>query len=508
MKRKLLCLVLSCAMVLSLAACGNSNKSSGSGSADSNENVAESDGNTTTGEVTEIVMAIPIMSGTPRDMDAVVAAINEISAKEIGVTINLLGISVGEFETQLNLMLSGTDELDVVPVFDYLFSNFASSGKLYEMDELLGEYGTGIVEAVGEQYLPVGQVNGIQYGIKPVGASYLAYGIMMRKDLVDKYDIDLEVVHSIADFEDALAIIKENEPDIIPMVPQTQKSKIIGYTGLFDSMSDSYGVLLRKENSTDIVNLYEQDVYSEFTSLMYDWVNKGYMLEDAATSTESGAELVKAGRAFSYLGSSRSENEDLLANGYEMTYVELEGAYATTATAQTIQWTLARNAESRGTTEAAMKFLNLMYTNADVANLFCWGIEGEHYEVKEDGHASYPDGVTSENTGYGLGMGWVLGNESLAYVWEGDALDKWEKIAELNDSAEISPAMGFVFDSSAVKTQYASVNGVAEKYTIGLENGSLDPSVNLDKFNQELKDAGIDEVIAEKQKQLDEFLTQ
>ena len=33
--------------------------------------------------------------------------------------------------------------------------------------------------------------------------------------------------------------------------------------------------------------------------------------------------------------------------------------------------------------------------------------------------------------------------------------------------------------------------------------GSLDPETELPKFQQSLKDAGIDEIIAEKQKQLD-----
>ena len=36
--------------------------------------------------------------------------------------------------------------------------------------------------------------------------------------------------------------------------------------------------------------------------------------------------------------------------------------------------------------------------------------------------------------------------------------------------------------------------------------GALNPAETLDKFNQELKDAGIDAIIAEKQAQLDEWL--
>ena len=66
-----------------------------------------------------------------------------------------------------------------------------------------------------------------------------------------------------------------------------------------------------------------------------------------------------------------------------------------------------------------------------------------------------------------------------------------------------STAFGFTFDSSTVKTQYTAVNNVINQYLPGLRCGSLDPETELPKFQQSLKDAGIDEIIAEKQKQLD-----
>ena len=44
-----------------------------------------------------------------------------------------------------------------------------------------------------------------------------------------------------------------------------------------------------------------------------------------------------------------------------------------------------------------------------------------------------------------------------------------------------------------------------EQYRLPLENGVIDPDENLPKFRQALKDAGIDTVIAEKQRQLDEW---
>ena len=80
-----------------------------------------------------------------------------------------------------------------------------------------------------------------------------------------------------------------------------------------------------------------------------------------------------------------------------------------------------------------------------------------------------------------------------------------EKYEEFNDNAIKSKALGFVFDTTPVKAEAAAVQAVMDEYRLPLENGVIDPDENLPKFRQALKDAGIDTVIAEKQRQLDEW---
>ncbi len=49
---------------------------------------------------------------------------------------------------------------------------------------------------------------------------------------------------------------------------------------------------------------------------------------------------------------------------------------------------------------------------------------------------------------------------------------------------------------------------MVNKYHKALVCGALDPEETLPKFNQELKDAGLDAIIAEKQSQLDAWLSE
>ena len=54
----------------------------------------------------------------------------------------------------------------------------------------------------------------------------------------------------------------------------------------------------------------------------------------------------------------------------------------------------------------------------------------------------------------------------------------------------------------------AACDSVVEKYALALESGSVDVDTLLPEFIAELKAAGIDEVVQEAQRQLDEFLAQ
>jgi putative aldouronate transport system substrate-binding protein len=53
-----------------------------------------------------------------------------------------------------------------------------------------------------------------------------------------------------------------------------------------------------------------------------------------------------------------------------------------------------------------------------------------------------------------------------------------------------------------VKTELAAATNVINQYKVGLESGTLDPALTAE-FNAKLKTAGLDKIIAEKQKQID-----
>ncbi len=167
------------------------------------------------------------------------------------------------------------------------------------------------------------------------------------------------------------------------------------------------------------------------------------------------------------------------------------------------QWCIPENSAHP---EKAMQFLNLMYSDPEILNLIVYGIEGEDYVLHDDGRVGYPEGKDSSSVGYTMSsMLWSFGYEFNAYVWETNDPDVWEQTKEWNKTGLVSKAYGFVFDPTPVANQEASVQNVYDQYRMSLECGVVDPESTLAEMNEKLYAAGLQDIIDEKQAQLDEW---
>ena len=78
------------------------------------------------------------------DMDLVEAEMNKILAREVGAQIDIQALGWGTYQQQLQLMLSGGEKLDLVPVFLNNANSYISSGQVIDMTDLIDQYGTNI----------------------------------------------------------------------------------------------------------------------------------------------------------------------------------------------------------------------------------------------------------------------------------------------------------------------------------------------------------------------------
>lgn len=496
-KRLMLLSALLIVSMLVLSACGgnNGNGNSGNGKAPEGSNPSAE-------KPTELTVAFPLFGQAPKDMALVQDEINKITQEKINVTVNFLPIGFGDWQQQTNLMFSSGEKLDLLPTV-WNYSSLVSKGQFIPMDDLLSKYGQGIIEAVDPAYLEAAKVNGVTYAVPTLRDMASSFGIAMREDLIDKYKIDVSQIKRFEDIEGVLKTVQAGEPDISPLITGVGSSILNQYQP-YDTLGDSMGVLPNYDNDLKVVNLYESEEYAKQLRTVRKWYKEGLILKDVATNKTPQSEWIRTNKAFAYL--LRVQPQTLAGetqlNGQPMEVVTYTEPVAMTSTITNVMWGIPSNSK---VPEKAMEFLNLMYSDKDIVNLLIWGIEGKHYVVKSDNVIDFPEGVDGQTSGYFLNMGWLFGNQFLSYVWNGQDPDIWEKMKEFNKSAIKSKALGFSFDSTPVKTEVASVGNVISQYGIPLETGSVDPEKVLPEFIKKLETAGIDRILAEKQKQLDEW---
>lgn len=156
--------------------------------------------------------------------------------------------------------------------------------------------------------------------------------------------------------------------------------------------------------------------------------------------------------------------------------------------------------------EKCLEFLDLLYTDKEMYNMLVFGLEGDHY-TKDGTRENYITAV--ENTNYSFAdVGWQFSNQFNSYLTEYQDENVWEDTKTINENAEFSPIMGFVFDYSEVELELANCYTVYNEYINSLLYGIFGTGfeTQYNKFLQKLEIAGVNSILEEMQNQLDAWL--
>lgn len=520
MKKRFLAMFLAATMVLGMAACGDSGSPTGGdsgndgGSGSSNEGGSDAGADNSGGESSgeegdpvKLVMAMRTFGAVPTEgeVDQVEEAINAITREKINAEVELLIIQGSSYTQQMTLMLSGSEQLDVMGLSSAMMSSVVASEQVRDLEELLDTYGQEIKGILGEELLSCGEYDGTQYFVPVMCDLTLGMGYYtMRKDLVDKYNIDVDSIKTYDDLTEVFQTVHDNEPNLTIVGVPSAGYSFMQYNCAWDKLGNYFGVLDNcGQDDLTVVNLFETENYKTYLNVMRDWYQRGFISADITNSTEGGAAQMKAGTLFAYCNSNKPgiDTQEQQNAGCEVVGCQVLDSIAWSA--NNWQWSIPENSVNP---EKAMEFLNLLYTDAELLNLIVYGIEGEDYVLHEDGRVGYPEGVDATNVGYSMsGMLWSFGNEFNAYVWETNDPDVWEQTKEWNKTGLKSKAYGFVFNPTPVSNEIAAVQNVYDQYRMSLECGVVDPESTLEEMNEQLKAAGLDVIIAEKQAQLDKW---
>lgn len=427
----------------------------------------------------------------------------KILKEKFNTTMDITAVGFGSYPNQVNLMLSSGEKLDIMYNNRDIFVSAINSGQITDITPYLETYGKDLLEQIPQERLACTSLGGKVYAIPANKEVAVSWGVAFDKAMADSTGVDYSNIKKEEDLLPLLQAVKQKYPDVWPLVAEFGGMSTMNTN---DDLGADIGSLLDATNPSDttVINYYESDEFREICERRYDWAQQGLIIPDASSTSEASNAQIASGKGFARFTNTKPgiKEEIERQTNKEMVVITLTDVYTTT-TRLDILWYVAHNSEKP---ERAVQVLNEMYTNADLANTLIYGIEGTHYEIKDEanGIVGYPEGVDATNSGYPANP-WSWPNEMISYIWDGPA-NLWEDTDKWNKEAIVSPAMGFTWDNSNVLNQVTSCKNVKTKYENALVTGSINPDEAIPQFIKELKEAGVEDIIKEKQTQLDEYL--
>ena len=467
------------------------------------------------GKYPTIVISFFNWAGRQSGVARISEKMSEITRAKIGVNVELMPMDSASYSQNMNLMLASGEQVDLFSVCSLGYMSCVNKGYLMDLeeDDLLATYGQGILDAFRADEINGCRVAGSLYGI-PVKKDDAQgkFGISIPTKYLDEIGVDYASMYAnpedeiiftdVAFIEDVFAKLHAQYPDkdVFYCDPSTMTGQVLA----IDNLGDVFGVLLDPANSLVVEDLFSSDTYKDICSLMYKWNQNGWISPDAITQTAATTTQVKAGSLCAYKTATKPGIRQQESNlcGTPVVLFQLGEDLKISSTYNGMPWAMNQNCDDP---VAAMQLLNLLYTDPDLSTLLCWGQEGVEWKETGDGHIVFMDGVDANSSEYYNNVNWEMPNQFIARIWEGDSLDIWERMQAYNDNSLASKAMGFTFDNSDVSAEYTALTNVYAEYRDQLELGFLDPEVGLPQLVERLKKAGLDDYIAAKQAQLDEW---
>jgi putative aldouronate transport system substrate-binding protein len=448
-----------------------------------------------------------------KDLKIVNDAITEILKAKINATIKLSLFAWGDYTQKLQLMNTSGEKYDLC-FTSFWFNDYVKNvqnGTLAPMDDLLPTAGKGLYASMPDYIWKACRVGGKIYGAPNQQIFAFPTGIDVRKDLADKYKLDPKTIKEYVECEPYLKAIKDGE-GITPIYTSTGVPGQLYSRGGLDYVlgghQNGYTIHVKADDpeAKAFSIAFDDANFGEAVRLANKWYQAGYYTKDIVPDAEANAAMKAGKHAFVFNDATKPGNalEKKALWGFEWYSQSTQTPVLNTSGVIATLTAISANSVD---VERSMMYLNEINTNVELYNLLCKGIEGKHWvwTNKEKKVIGFPEGVTAENSGYNPNTDWEYGNQFNAYYVSEDQVGAWEETDKINKEAVKSVLLGFSFNQEPVKTEIAQVQAAAGEMEVPLMRGMLDPATALPDFQKKLKDAGIDKVIAEMQKQIDEW---
>lgn len=452
-------------------------------------------------KVTKLEYWFGISGTVPVDLQEVNDYINTITKEKINVEVKLKPIAINNYETTMSVKINAADTFDICFTSEWCNSYIqnAKKGAFLALDDLLEQYAPDILESVPAELWDIAKVNGKIYGTVNQQILPRQSAVVVRKDMADAFGLKTESIKDLESLTPYLEYCKQNAKadQIAGVFDMTCISAYFGWDDF--GRYDIPGVIKNTDSGLKVYNQFESAEFQSLMKLGKSWYEKGYYGKDILTAQPNYKTMCLK---FEPTYKPGLEAEEAMIAGHEL--IAIPFGEPTMYTSWNLSSLSAVSATSKNP-EKSLEFLDLLYSDEKLFNTLIYGIENKHYKkVSSNRVELIPD------SGYILSSGWEFGNQFNQWLTPTQADDIWEQTKQINNSANKSTAYGFVFDQTNVRTEIANCKAVYDEYWMALLLGLFgeDTQTEYQNFLTKLKDAGGDKIIAEKQRQINEWKAQ
>ena len=549
--KKLVALLLSLALVLSLGACGGNGESSTSSEASPSSTTEESGAAAESGDESQAETAetgefqLPIVD-EPTTLSYFVADDSNAAImttdwndnefyqemeRRTGVHLEFEMVSSADYQTNFNLMIASGNLADMI----YVGASYYAEGVDAAIDDGYFLDLTDLVDEYMPNYEKV-RTSDVQYELLSttdsgrLGAVYELrqskqgpwLGLWIRQDWLD--DLGLNTPVTFDDYHEVLTAFKNEKGATAPLI-----LNFSGSDGEFGTMSGGLNVLNSWQlDETGKVNFGPyMDAWKEYVTIMHQWYTEGLIDPDFMATDERTADMAKvvtgASGVFAalytmpsvYEAASEDPNMNLapvnppVMNEGDEGHIRLRDSYTSGNTA------ISADSENW---EVALRWLDYLYTE-EGALLANYGVEGDTFEFDENGKPVFTDKILNNENGWTMTQtvasylcpsagiaNWSDWTRELAGVPEKDqaCYDVW---SEFSDDWRLPSSVTLTQDESTERAAlYADISTIVKEQTAQFISGALDIESNWDAYISALEASGMERAIEITQAAYDRYL--
>lgn len=444
-------------------------------------------------------------------------AINAYIEPLINANVTFHIIPWGDWNAKAITALEAGEKMDIIFTADWEgYMKEVSEKLLTPLNDdkdpsgnLLNQYGQGILSSLNPAFITGSQVDGVSYAIPTNKELSVPWGFVYNATIADEIgftDAEAAKIKTMKDLEPWLAKAKAAHADMYPY----NTDGTVGFmqwvhafaTNLSDYVVNTNAIPDASGKVDESIFVpFETDWMKDYLNTVRDWYTKGYINPDAGLTTFDPAPVMNAGKFFiepmPLKGNNIKAQELVIASGNkDLKLKEIYGMPKVINTSDAGGSMLAIPKTSPHPVEA-MKLLNLMHTDAKLINMMLYGVEGTHWKLDPDGRVN----ITNDAWLKAHPGAWVWADITIQKVTNKEDPKKNQLLIDYAKDAFSEPSLGFRFRPESVNAEITAINTVVDGGQRALLTGYVDPTTALPKFIQDLKNAGLDTVLAEVQKQ-------